>query len=126
MMALMAVLGLAVTSCTKENLVEEMNVVAMTHSVVYIVDGRQYYDNPKTEEEWSVFLDRMIALAEEGHSVQFWRNDVQTSSTKEKVTYTTNNYEDAKAWCKQKINEGYNVTMSYDQATGVYTCIAVR
>ena len=84
MMALLAVFGLAASSCTKENVVYDTEVLATAHTVTYIVDGRQYYDNPQTEEEWSLFLDRMVALAEEGYTVQFWRGDVQTSATKEK------------------------------------------
>ncbi len=125
-MALVAVLGLMATSCTKESVTDGIGVVATAQSAVYIVDGQQYYANPQTEEEWSVFLDRMFALVEEGHTVQFWRSGVQTFSTKEKVTYTTTSLADAKAWCAQKMEEGYIVTMTYDQSTGVYTCIAVR
>ena len=126
MMALLAVFGLAASSCTKENVVYDTEVLATAHTVTYIVDGRQYYDNPQTEEEWSLFLDRMVALAEEGYTVQFWRGDVRTDSTKEKVTYSTPNLQEAKAWCSQKMAEGYIVTMTYNQATGEYDCIAIK
>lgn len=126
LMALLAVLAVTATGCTKENVEDNMGIVATTHSVTYIVDGQQYYANPQTEEEWSLFLDRMFALTEEGRTVNFWRSDVQTSSTKEKVTFTTTSLLDAKAWCKQKANEGYTVTMTYDQETGEYTCIAIK
>ncbi len=125
-MALVAVLGLMATSCTKESAMDGIGVVDTAQSAVYIVDGQQYYANPQTEEEWSAFLDGMFALVEEGHTVQFWRRGVQTSCTKKKVTYTTTSLADAKAWCNQMANEGYHVTMTYDQSTGVYTCIAVR
>ena len=127
MKALLAVMiGLAASSCTKENVVYGTETLAPTHTVTYIVDGQQYYDNPQTYEDWSVFLDRMVALAEEGYTVQFWRGNVQTSATKEKVTYSTSNLQEAKAWCKQKIDEGYIVTMTYNQATGKYDCVAYK
>ena len=126
LIALLTVLVVTVTGCTKEDVADNMGIVATIHSVTYIVDGQQYYANPQTEEEWSAFLDRMFALVEEGHTVQFWRRGVQTSCTKKKVTYTTTSLADAKAWCNQMANEGYHVTMTYDQSTGVYTCIAVR
>ena len=126
MMALLVVLGLTAASCTKENAMDGIGDVATSYSAIYIVEGQHYYANPQTEEEWSLFLDRMFALAEEGYTVQFMRNGVQTSSTKEKVTYTTTSLSDAKAWCRQKVEDGYDVTMTYDQQTGVYTCIAVR
>ena len=125
-MALFTVLGLVATSCTKESAMDGIGVVATTQSAVYIVDGQQHYANPQTDEEWSAFLDSMFALVEEGHTVQFWRSSVQTSSTKEKVTYTTTSLSDAKAWCDQKANEDYIVTMTYNQETGEYNCIAVK
>ena len=125
-MALLAVLGLAASSCTKENVANGTDVVVSTHTVTYVVDGRQYYDNPQTETDWSLFLDRMVALAEEGHTVQFWRTGVQMPSAKEKVTYSTEDINEATAWCKQKMDEGYIVTMTYNQATGKYDCVAYR
>ena len=126
MMALLAVLGLMAASCSKENTMTGIGDVATSYSAIYIVEGQHYYSNPQTEEEWSAFLDRMFALAEEGYTVQFRRNGVQMSSAKEKVTYTTTSLSDAKAWCKQKVEEGYSVNMTYNQQTGVYTCVAVR
>ena len=125
---LLAAIGLTLASCTKENVANDSYVVAATASVTYYVNGQQHYANPQTEEEWSVFLDRMFALAKEGNSVQFVRTDVgqQASATKEKLTYVTDSYPDAKAWAFQKTLEGYEVTISYNQQTGKYTCIATR
>ena len=115
LIVLLALLGGVTASCTKENVTESPCIVASTRSVTYVVDGRQYYADPQTEEEWSEFLDRMLALAEEGHSVQFWRNGVRTSSSKEKIVYTTTSQSDAKAWCDQKAHEGYTVSMTYGE-----------
>lgn len=128
LMALMAVLCMA-TGCTKEGDTDDMGItvaVATAHTVTYIVDGRQYYDNPQTDEEWNAFLDRMAALVDEGYAVQFWRSGLRMAATKEKVTYSTENLDDAKAWCKQKVAEGYTVTMVFNQATGKYDCIAYK
>ena len=123
---LLAAMLLCLAGCTKENVAGDTHDGVATSSVTYLVGGQQYYSNPQTDEDWSAFFDRMFALVEEGHTVQFWRSGVQTFSTKEKVTYTTTSLADAKAWCAQKMEEGYIVTMTYDQSTGVYTCIAVR
>ena len=126
-MAVLVLLGLATAGCTKENVVEDNVVAIVTQSTSYTVDGILYYANPRNDEEWSEFLDRMIALAEEGHSVQFWRNDIQRGdATKEVVTYTTTSAELAKKWAAEKKEEGYAVSISYNQQTGVYTCVAVR
>ena len=126
LVVLSAVLCVLSVSCEKEKVTDGATIVATTYAATYIVDGQQYYDNPQTEEEWTVFIDRMLALAEEGYTVQFWRSGVQASATKEKITFTTTNHAEAVEWCKQKKNEGYAVTISYDQGTGVYTCIAVK
>ena len=125
---LLAALGLTLASCTKENVANDTYVVAATASVTYFVNGQQHYANPQTEEEWSVFLDRMFALAEEGYAVRFWRTDTyqQTAAAKEVVTYTTHEYKQAKQWALEKELEGYVVTITYNQQTGEYTCIAVR
>ena len=125
---LMLVLGVLSTGCTKENVTDGTEVVMTTNSVTCIVNGQQYYANPQTDEEWSAFFDRMFALVEEGYSVRFWRNDtrVQTASTKEIVTFSTPDQNEAEAWCKQKMNEGYVVSMIFNQKTGEYDCIAVK
>lgn len=125
---LLAVLGLAVASCTKENVTDDTYVVATASSVTYFIDGQQYYANPQTDEEWSAFLDRMLALAKEGYTVRFERTGVgqQTNVAKEKVTYITDNEKDAKLWAAQMVLHGYQVTITFDQTTGKYTCVAVR
>ena len=125
---LLAVLGLTFASCTKENVADDTYAVATASSVTYFINGQQCYANPQTEEDWLAFLDRMMALAEEGCAVRLMRTGTtqQANAAKEKVTYTTSSYEDAKAWTLQKILEGYEVTITFDQQTGKYTCIATR
>ena len=69
----------------------------------------------------------MIALAKEGHSVWFSRtNNAHSSLSKEQVTYVTNNLDDAKKWAKKMLDDGYQVSISFNQQTGEYTCIAVK
>ena len=70
----------------------------------------------------------MLALAEEGHRVSF-RNENASSQdalTKEVITYTTNDHDDAYTWAEKKLNEGYEVTVEYDRETGKYTCTAIK
>jgi hypothetical protein len=121
-------LGLLFASCTKEDATDNIGVVSTASNVTYFVNGQQGYADPQTDEEWSMFLDRMFALAEEGYVVRFGRTDMfrQACMTKEKVTYTTTDYNDAKLWAFHRTLEGYEVTITYDQQTGKYTCIAIR
>ena len=70
----------------------------------------------------------MFALAENGYTVQFWGNDRRQScdAAKEVITFSTYSQEEAKKWAAQKREEGYAVTIQFDQQSGKYTCIAVR
>ena len=70
----------------------------------------------------------MFALAEEGHEVSF-RNEDRASrvlSSKDVVTYTTTNHDDAYAWADKMSDEGYTVTIRFDKETGIYTCNAIK
>ena len=120
--------GVLCTGCTKEEASIDANVAATTNAVTYIVDGQHYYANPQTEEEWSAFFERMFALAEEGYTVRFWNNNTrdQTAATKDVVTFSTSDKAKAEAWRKEKMNAGYDVSMTYNQETGEYDCIAVK
>ena len=128
LMLFLALFGCATVSCTKEEVIENPCAVVTSQSAAYVVDGRLCYANPQTEEEWAAFHNRMFALAEEGHTVQFWRNGLrqQYAATKEVVTFTTTDKEKARKWAAEKTEEGFVVTITFNQQTGEYTCIAVR
>ena len=125
---LLAAMALCLASCTKENVTISTQDGAATSSVTYLVGGQRYYSNPQTEEEWLAFIDRMLAMAEEGYVVCFERTgyNQQSCASKETVTFTTNKYEEAKEWAYQMALDGYEVTIEFNQQTGEYTCIATR
>lgn len=129
--ALFAVLGTLAVSCQKENIIDETNIAAendTVYKVSYTVDGVTHQLTLVGDEAWHDFLNRMVALAEEGHEVSF-RNEeasLRAVSTKEKVTYTTTNQDEALVWSEMMIKDGYTVTISYDKASGIYTCIAIK
>lgn len=73
-------------------------------------------------------MNRMFALAEEGHEVSF-RNEETASrvvSTKDVVTYSTKDRDKAFAWADAMVEEGYTVTVRFDENTGIYTCYAIK
>lgn len=125
---LFALLGLTLTSCTKEAIDDGTYAVAAEPTVTYFVNGQMHSENLQSEMELAAFFDRMLALAEEGYQVRIRRNDIpqQVLAAKEKVTFTTTSYAEAKEWANKKVNEGYEVTMTFNQETGEYTCIAIR
>ena len=70
----------------------------------------------------------IIDLTKEGNTVRIMNKNVTYCETfsKETIKYITKNQKEANEWTFQRLLEGYNVTMTYNQETGEYTCIAVR
>ena len=130
-MALIAVLGMTTTGCQKDPLDNSMSLATAvtdeTHCVTYTVDGVAYSATYYSMEDWRTFLDAMFALSEEGHSVSF-RNTKGSvvAAAKEKVTFKTRNREEAINWADEMESKGYEVSIDYDQTTGIYTCTAIR
>ncbi len=127
--ALFAVLSLAAASCQKENDVYPMvgpEQTTETIQVTYSING-EVYQATINESEWDAFIERMLALARKGYEVSFSRNgNSLVSQSKEKLTFVTTDSDKAEAWVKDKIKKGYAVTVTFDQNTGEYTCIAIK
>ena len=129
--ALFAVLGTLAVSCQKENIIDETSIVAengTVYTVRYAVNGVTHQITLVGDEAWHDFLNRMFALAEEGHEVSF-RNEEAASrvvSTKEKVTFTTTDHDKAYAWAEAMLKDGYTVSIHFDKETGIYTCYAIK
>lgn len=98
------------------------------HHVHYTVNGELCQERLVGEEAWNDFLYRMMALAERGYTVRILNGNrtSQVSVSKEVVTYTTTDKDAAAAWCNNMYSLGYEVSLSYDPETGVYTCIAIK
>ena len=128
-MALFAVLSLAAASCQKENDVYPMvgpEQTTETIQVTYSING-EVYQATINESEWNAFIERMLALARKGYEVSFSKNrSTLTSQSKEKVTFTTTDEKKALAWADNMLDQGYVVTITFDQNTGEYTCIAIK
>lgn len=133
--ALFAVLTSLAVSCQKE----ETNIATATspaviadndtvRSVVYTIDGVSHRLTLLGDEAWHDFLSRLFALAEEGHSVTFFNEEAASRviPSKEVLTHTTTNKAEAYQWAEHKGNEGYTVTIVFDEKTGIYTCYAYK
>ena len=129
--SLFPMLGTIATSCQKENEFDKTTIEVgrnTIYRVCYSIDGKIYQLTLIGDDAWHDFLNRMFALAEEGHTVTFNNENVtsQTVSAKDVVTYTTTNKDEALSWAERMGNDGYVVTIKYDKGTGVYTCIAEK
>ena len=128
---LLAMLSLTTVSCQKENLVEtaiQSVENSGTRTILYTVNGSAYRQIIHSDEDLDALMFTLFALAREGYTVRMM-DENQTfneNSTKETVTYTTQDKDKAIKWAKEKYNEGYNVTISFNQETGEYTCVATR
>lgn len=129
--ALFAVLGALAVSCQKENIIDETNIVAENGSVYkisYTVDGVMHHLTLVGDEAWHDFLNRMLAMAEEGHEVTFCNDEAASRvvPTKEVVTFTTTDHDEAYTWAEKMFNDGYAVTIYYDKDKKTYTCYAIK
>ena len=128
----LALLSLAAAGCQKENIVEpNSSQIQQTYDVkdvIYFIDGVQYRTSISGKQDWRLFTSQMLLLAREGHRVEFYEEDKYSpeSFTKETVTHTTRDQEDAQNWSEAMSNKGYKVTIEFDTKTGLYTCTAIK
>ena len=130
--ALLTVLGMTAVSCQKEPVVEPQGTVAeigTVYTVRYAVDGVTHSTTLYGETAWQEFLNRMFALAEQGHRVSFVNKEASSSivaAKREVVTFVTHNQQEAQSWAAAMYGQGFEVTVEYNPRTGLYTCTAVR
>ena len=68
-----------------------------------------------------------MALAREGYEVTLVQKDqANTCPSKENVVFTTQDPDVAADWTDKMYKKGYTVTITYDDETGIYTCIAIK
>ena len=130
-MALFAMLSLTTVSCQKENLVENATQSvenSATRTIRYTVNGTAYRQVIHSDEDLDALMFTLFALAREGYTVRMVDENNTFSETSVKVTetYTTKNEADALTWSKEKMLNGYAVTISFDEQTGIYTCTATK
>lgn len=127
-LAALALLATTAISCQKET--DDSSVIQITcskHNVIYHIDGATHYAYIHSETEWHAFMERMFALARQGHRITVCRaTTARQVATKETVTYKTSDQEDAKRWAKDMIAEGYEVDITYDEERGIYIVIATQ
>ena len=130
--ALLLVLSVAAVGCQKETIMVEPQTDVETSGTVYTVrysvNGVTHTETLIGEQAWADFLQRMLALTEEGYRVTVSRNTdtAQYAMSKEVVTFKTKDKKAAYEWVEEKVAEGYEVSISFNPQTGEYTCIAVR
>lgn len=130
-MAVIALLSTLAICCQKVIPEEPTTTVTTrtneTRTVIYSIDGAENTATLNSGEDWSHFLNRMIDLSEEGRIVKFRLSGINTGTSplKEVVTFSTSDRDAAYAWVNKMVNDGYEVTLSYDRENQLYHCSAV-
>ena len=93
--ALLTVLNLAAVSCQKETITVDpqsgIEATGTVYTVRYVVNDVTYTETLIGEQAWADFLQRMLALAEDGYRVTVSRNTgtTQYAMSKDVVTFKT-------------------------------------
>lgn len=126
--AFLAVIAMATTSCQKgdNDPFDSTGVIMSNLKINYVANGLPHSVTLLNDDDWDLFFDNIFALAKDGYLVIVQGNGSQSSITKETVTFTTTIEDEAKAWMKEKIGQGYSVSLEYDKSTGIYTCTATK
>ena len=102
--ALFAVLGVAATSCQKDNYV--VSQASVSEATVAYIAGDQYGSAVLADDAaWDLFLTRMLALAKEGYEVTIFNGSASSHTSKDIVTFTTDNEDEARLWAKNMVQQ---------------------
>lgn len=121
-------LGISAISCTKDTILDGIPTQVETFMVTYKVDGETFHKTIHNKNEWSALLDTFFAMAREGHRITFTKGHQLTwpDASKEMKTFSSENKQEALAWCDKMTDDGWIVTMELDEDSGKYICTAIR
>lgn len=121
---------LCAVSCQKETYESTSGVtcqVVQAMTVVYVIDGVQYSRTFTDDRSWMEFLNWLFLQARNGHRVSFRNADTSTMHVSKDVQiFETTDEDDAAQWSDKMMSDGYQVTIDYDERTGIYTCTAIK
>lgn len=122
-------LGTLATSCQKETLFESQTPNAESYAMytmVYGVNGVQYYSSLNSESELDELIYQLIELSETSSAVDFALYNYTFGLSKETLHYNTSDINKAVAWSKQKALQGYRIYVTYDEDNNTYCLSAVK
>lgn len=129
--ALFSVLSLMAVGCQKENVtdyVPETSIAeaSTVYTVQYVVDSVLHNATLHSKSERAELFRQLLAMAKNGHEVVFYDGNKteQCAATKEVVHYSTADEDDALKWVSNMYDNGYKVTVSFDEKKKVYNCVA--
>ena len=124
--AIVTLLGMVMTGCQDPDPQPVVPVDNTVYSVSYSIDGTVYQTVLQGGAALDSLIVQLIHRSREGSEVIVY-SDPQTIppvASKETFSYSTANEAEAARWTAQKVKEGYKVYVSYNETTGIYTCLA--
>ena len=122
-MVLAAMMVLA-AGCQKEETTQTTSVNAV-RSVEYMIDNSRQHVTVTGDAEWQKLLGECLDSAAAGHLINI-AHGTGANYAKERQVYSTESRDAALAWVDARFNEGYDVTMWYDEEEGKYICVASK
>lgn len=123
-MVLAAAMMVLAAGCQKEE-ATRVAPVNSERTVEYSIDNNRQHVTVEGTAEWQALLGECLDRAAEGHLVNI-SHGAGANYAKERQVYATESRDAAMAWVDARFNEGYDVTMWYDEEEGKYICVASK
>ena len=94
----------------------------------YWIDGVEYSRNFVSKDELNEFISYLIGLTLEGREITIGgsENPSLAPEASDKVTFKTFDKAEMDIWAKDMRSKGYDVTVTFDKGTGLYTGTATN
>ena len=127
-----------ITSCQKDEFQNEMvlpshemsqkNLAHTNTTLRYWIDGVGYSREFASQQEMDNYISYLISLTREGRTViiQGSENPSYAPSENDKLTFTTKDRTEMKSWADKMTLSGYDVEITFDEETGLYTGTATK
>ena len=125
-LTLLMAIGLLAWGCQKPTDRCGLPDAPASGGISYTVDGELMQAFPCNADQVDAFFAGLLDLARQGHSVVVHKRSEHDPATdsKEAIVFSTADDKEAIAWAEKMTNNGYNVSISYDESNGTYQCIA--
>lgn len=123
-LALVAVLGLLAIGCHDDPVTP--TPTPTVRKVNYTACGEQQSATVTSDDEWHTLLDRLFEAVDEGCTVTFWNPDANSAKSADTVTISTADRQQAYRWGEEMYDQGYIVSIVYDENTGTYLGTAIK
>ena len=127
-----------ITSCQKDEFQSEMvlpshemsqkNLAHVNTSLRYWIDGVGYSREFASQQEMDEYISYLIGLTREGKTIiiQGSENPSYAPAENDTKTFTTSDEGEIQKWGKEMKGKGYNVKITFDEGTGLYTGTATK